>query len=827
MRQGVLFFSFTLFIKSSCEVIVASILLCNGGDARKELLGEVWLVFWSSFCVFWGWVSVEFLGLNWLKSCKMPFSGEFFCGLWFAVELFAELFKASAIIFKTPKLSIFFSLRATKMPKKLGKTIAKKTVIVYNKYLYKYLYSAKYKKLPKFTGVFMKKLLTRLLVCVMALVMVMGIVGCGESEWDGTSMKKWGAKISNGGFIAETENYLYFINGTTSNGDDNEFGVPVKGALMAVEKSSIGTANVKTQVVVPKLFVASDYNAGVYIYGDYVYYGSPSTDKDNDGNIAIGDLTFARTKLDGTDTKEFFTVSSLSASYRIAEKDGVVYIVYYDMASSSLKSYNTKSGSSIVIAKTDYETKDKYESLKNYAFLDGEGVNGLTVIYEATVYQENYYEEAVDDDYARTEETFNKLYAYTVGDKIEEGNEFYGKCILDGGKDNDEDDKVDELVYEISLVDGGYLFYKQTDLDSKETVYAVEVDGFDFSKKVEIKNADFLSSSILIKSLEEIYTLVDIPVDNGGEEGATPLYAFLVKTSLIDDTLTKYERVAKIGSGSDMLEIKVHNGKQYLYFVNPSSQLARVELSVGAVEKFNDSQRISEKTVGSSWYAPEFIDITTTTGEGAQAVSTTKTYAIYLDNSSEGASYVKMVEIYNSAFVNNAEYDLNTGIKVASDDVDDDGKADVYYLEGHSLLGKMIEKDLVNIAVSKLESLTDTIKWEVKDGVLVVGEKVVEARNAYDKLSEQGKKDYGEDNLTILESAEKAVEAIKVLYKLDGIVNYEFMSEAEQAEFKTAYEQAKVVMDTIDEIEDQDILNFIDGNLLWSYYEKATDLFAK
>ena len=111
--------------------------------------------------------------------------------------------------------------------------------------------------------------------------------------------------------------------------------------------------------------------------------------------------------------------------------------------------------------------------------------------------------------------------------------------------------------------------------------------------------------------------------------------------------------------------------------------------------------------------------------------------------------------------------------------------------------------------------------------MLVVGEKVVEARNAYDKLSEQGKKDYGEDNLTILESAEKAVEAIKVLYKLDGIVNYEFMSEAEQAEFKTAYEQAKVVMDTIDEIEDQDILNFIDGNLLWSYYEKATDLFAK
>lgn len=672
----------------------------------------------------------------------------------------------------------------------------------------------------------MKKLLTRLLVCVMALVMVMGIVGCGDSEWDGTSMKKWGAKVSNGGFIAETENYLYFINGTTSNGDDNEFGVPVKGALMAVEKSSIGTANVNAQIVVPKLFVATDYSAGVYIYGDYVYYGSPSTDKDDDGNIAIGELTFARTKLDGTDTKEFFTVSTLSTTYRIIEKDGVVYIAYYDISAAALKCYNTKTDSTIVVAKTDYKTKDKYESLANYAFLDGEGVNGLTIIYEATVYQENYYEEAVDDDYARTEETFNKLYAYTVGDKIENGNEFYGKCILDGGKDADGDNKADELVFEISLLDGGYLFYKQKDLDSKETAYAVELDGLDVSKKIEIKNTQYLTADSLIESLDEVYTLVDIAVES--EDGSTPLYAFIVKASLVDDGVTKYERVGKIGSGSNLLELKVHNGKKYMYFVNPSSQLARVELSEGEVEKFNDSQRISEKTVGSSWYKPEFIDITTTTGEGAQAVSTTKTYAIYLDNSSEGASYVKMVEIYNSAFVNNAEYDLNTGIKVASDDVDDDGKADVYYLEGHVMLGKMIEKDLVNIAVSKLESLSDTIKWELNDkGELIVGEKVAEARKAYDILSKDGKEQYGEDNLTILESAEKAVEAIKVLYKLDGIVNYEFMTEAQQADFKTAYEQAKIVMDTIDEIEDQDVLNFIDGNLLWAYYEKASDLFAK
>ena len=81
----------------------------------------------------------------------------------------------------------------------------------------------------------MKKILVKILVCALAVICAFGMVACGDNDWQGTSMKSPGAVLSNGGFLAETENYVYYINGFTSYGDDNEFGTPVKGSLMAAE----------------------------------------------------------------------------------------------------------------------------------------------------------------------------------------------------------------------------------------------------------------------------------------------------------------------------------------------------------------------------------------------------------------------------------------------------------------------------------------------------------------------------------------------------------------------------------------------------------------
>ena len=64
----------------------------------------------------------------------------------------------------------------------------------------------------KTIGVFMKKVLFKILSCALVLCMLLsGLAACSNARWSGTTMKGWGAVKSNGGFIAETENYIYYI----------------------------------------------------------------------------------------------------------------------------------------------------------------------------------------------------------------------------------------------------------------------------------------------------------------------------------------------------------------------------------------------------------------------------------------------------------------------------------------------------------------------------------------------------------------------------------------------------------------------------------------
>ena len=200
----------------------------------------------------------------------------------------------------------------------------------------------------------MKKVLFKVLCGLLAVTILLSLPACSKKDkWKGTSMTDWKEVVSIGGFVAETQNYLYYINGIGTSTESNTFGAPVKGSLMAVAKADLGKSEseIKTEIVVPKLFVANDYNAGVYIFDDYVYYGTPSTDKTPEGTVANSEMMFMKTKLDGTDSKVLFSIDTLSAEYRIVEKDDTVYIVYYDATNSELISYNTANKAKAVIAK--------------------------------------------------------------------------------------------------------------------------------------------------------------------------------------------------------------------------------------------------------------------------------------------------------------------------------------------------------------------------------------------------------------------------------------------------------------------------------------------
>lgn len=679
----------------------------------------------------------------------------------------------------------------------------------------------------------MKRILIKLLLCVAVVLVALGVTGCSscnKEEWS-TTMTNPGAVLSNGGFVAETENYIYYINGYTSYGDDNTFGTPVKGALMAADKASLKTGEVKTEIVVPKLFVAEDYGAGVYIYDGYVYYGTPSTYKNNSGQIASGEMTFMRTNLTNGETEEFFTVTFLSYSYRYVQANGTVYLIYYNTPTFSLICYNTATKTEEVIAKTDGETKGSFETLDQYSFFSGEGINGNILMYSAKLYQEDYFEGAASsEDYTRQEETYNKIYLYQAGDVKKAGNEFRGTCILDGW--------ADESMYSISAMGEDLCFFTKTDVDGEETVYGIKtsdlfacVSAENVQQKieelwVEIDNPDYISGRFfdddgdgVIDVYDPVYTIVsgaDVTTETGETVASSDV--FIVKTSVVGNISENYKRVAKVGTSSELIDIKTHGESVYGYYFNAMNCISRIKLQDVEGEDFYKEERISEDTVASVWYAPEFL----TLDKGSDVE---QQYVIYLDNNSAGGAYVKYVKIYDKATLSAEGVNPDTGIKVETEDSNDDGEIDVWYLTGHKFLGQIIDADTATTVVTKLNKIPATLEWELVNGEVVVDTtEIQEARAAYNLLSESAKSSFGSENLTKLESAEKAAEILTKLAKLDGIVNYEFVDATTQAYYRSVYDSVKDDMESIKN--DDVVLGFIENNLKWAFYEKASDLFA-
>ena len=210
----------------------------------------------------------------------------------------------------------------------------------------------------------MNKRFTKIICTAVAAISVsaMAFLPACKTEWGGVSGEKDTSayKTSNGGFIAETEDYVYFINGKSSNTASNSFGSVLKGSVQRLKKTDLDAGNyANTQTVVPSVVYANsdNLNAGLYIYGGYIYYTTPSADVNADGEVLNGNLEFKRTKLDGTDTSgKLWTTDNLGVDYRFVEVDGTVYILYalsenlYGTSTLNIHSVNCSTGKNTILA---------------------------------------------------------------------------------------------------------------------------------------------------------------------------------------------------------------------------------------------------------------------------------------------------------------------------------------------------------------------------------------------------------------------------------------------------------------------------------------------
>ena len=178
-----------------------------------------------------------------------------------------------------------------------------------------------------------------LIVLVVAIAAVGVLAACGQDyTWGPVGSADPEAQVSGNGSVAVAQgNTVYFVNGegdltTITEAEINWFGqAGYKGSIMKGTLAADGSVK-DAAVVVPKMFYNGQSNGGLYVFGNWIYYTSPSTDTQSDGTILTSQQDFYRTRTDGTQTQ---LITKLAANtYQYIYTDEALF--YYDTANSQI-----------------------------------------------------------------------------------------------------------------------------------------------------------------------------------------------------------------------------------------------------------------------------------------------------------------------------------------------------------------------------------------------------------------------------------------------------------------------------------------------------------
>ena len=277
-----------------------------------------------------------------------------------------------------------------------------------------------------------KKIISGVMAATLLFATV-SLAGCGKDFYKQDALSGYQSTTnkaaSNGGFAVEKDDYVYFINGEETYSANNKFGEVQKGALMRIAKTDlagdVSALSDKAETVVPMLFVAQNFNSGIYIYGDYVYYATPTTDKNMSGEVENTWIDFKRAKLDGSETMKgyYFRLSSNSVNYRfVQDDDGVVYCLYEE--DGALKSYNTDTNSTTVLV-----------SGTNLSFIYDQ-----TDLTNANVYYTMPVTVGIDTDYS-AKASYNQIYCVNAAATVESVDSKNASYTVKGGKTYDFDEE--------------------------------------------------------------------------------------------------------------------------------------------------------------------------------------------------------------------------------------------------------------------------------------------------------------------------------------------------------------------------------------------------
>ena len=452
-----------------------------------------------------------------------------------------------------------------------------------------------------------------------------------------------GEVVSNGGFVVEKGDYVYFINGVETYTSDNTYGNVVKGALMRSKKADILAGDAEAETVVPSLMVAADYTSGIYIYGERVYYATPNNVRNTEGMIEYDYLDFKSARLDGSDVQSYFRVADNATAYRFVQAgaDDAVYVLYAD--ESDLRSYNTETGDDTLLAMntTSYvfnaanvEDPVVYYTMNVTDDIDTDNPNQLKYT--------QVYRVSADATEAPYEYTFRQEYLDEHDGEAPYVN--LGTLVLDGVGVNGIDEKGNATQFTQDLAEGvqpltpnGYtytlqsyendgLYFTRTEVTSTSTTGE---DGWLYYLAAAELDADWNSVTgnaaehldVVAQNTENTASNAVFYIDERG--GHHYLYvkdAVINRADVGENGVATVQRIARNVSGATLMFLDDTSDPDYgyVYFNRTSGSGLSVERAVytGSAADYSNLERdpnyqpvkLLDVQHASSWYEYEVID---------------------------------------------------------------------------------------------------------------------------------------------------------------------------------------------------------------------------
>jgi hypothetical protein len=522
----------------------------------------------------------------------------------------------------------------------------------------------------------MRKHFTKILCVVTAVVSACSIgflSACSDYKSEGVESDKTVSSLtSNGGFLVETGDYVYFVNGKANYTDTNKYGDVVKGSIQRISKKDLSNHNYSsTETIVPLVVYSGSTDSGIYIYGDYIYYATPSTQKNSDGEVQNSYLEFKRSKLDGSSTMRsyYYQAADNTLDYRYVEVNNTVYLVYavdetlYSDETTNIHSVNTETGvdtllaynvSSYMFDSDDLENPNVYYTMAVTNYLGSsnsisESYNQIYRVNASATEIENRYDFSNITDYDADEDPLyinNGDFVLDGIGIIENGNlsERITQFNFHYGSDTKYSIAYHDLTYTMTSYTEGKLTFTIAETvgdTSSKGVYSLTDSQIDANNdgKVDASwdaiNANLASSESSTISLElnvadsNTYEYVKINgadkviyVDSNGINVGELVNGKLANEYIITDASSaeiiaiRSEQTLKAGSTT---ETETHLYAYYSGTKNSTSGYYRIAID-GNKDDYERNKlpyadnwtykdvRILDIAVASSWFTPEFVD---------------------------------------------------------------------------------------------------------------------------------------------------------------------------------------------------------------------------